>query len=226
MNIQKNSCLTAKQNFRYELLQVCGNIEAAEKANNFIIGKEQTEVATTKNNMPDGVYLVYADGAPVLFEDGVSDENVIGVGLKMGDKSIIVALEDEANGKEITLTAASDKTNYDGYISSYREINKDWSGKKNTEHLKGIGLNEKIDLNDDWYIPSMAELRFIHLFISEINEALQYVGGAPLSFDWYWTSTEGSATNAWFLYLGGGDASSYSKASYTGRVRAVSAFIN
>ena len=66
------------------------------------------------------------------------------------------------------------------------------------------------------------------IFINKkaINEALDYVKGDRLQDGWYWTSTEGSATHAWYLNLNGGNTGIWgSKASNTLRVRAVSAFI-
>ena len=68
----------------------------------------------------------------------------------------------------------------------------------------------------------------IYANMTKINYALSLITGATqLVEDWYWTSTEGSATIAWSLRLYDGYASGwYTKASDTGRVRAVSAFIS
>jgi hypothetical protein len=67
----------------------------------------------------------------------------------------------------------------------------------------------------------------IYANMTKINYALSLINGATqLQEDAYWTSTELSATNAWGLYLNGGGAFGLTtKASYTRRVRAVSAFI-
>ena len=63
--------------------------------------------------------------------------------------------------------------------------------------------------------------------MTKINYALSLITGATqLVEDWYWTSTEGSATIAWYLGLDGGYTGYWGpKASNAGRVRAVSAFI-
>ena len=68
----------------------------------------------------------------------------------------------------------------------------------------------------------------IYANMTKINYALSLISGATqLVEDWYWTSTEGSATNAWSLCLSDGYASFwYTKVSGTLRVRAVSAFIS
>ena len=50
---------------------------------------------------------------------------------------------------------------------------------------------------------------------------------AQLQENWYWTSTESSSTNAWYLYLSNGAAYAWNtKASDRGGVRPVSAFLN
>jgi hypothetical protein len=69
-------------------------------------------------------------------------------------------------------------------------------------------------------------MMMIYANMTKINYALSLINGATqLVEDAYWTSTEGSAANAWFLNLNYGTANSYAKASNTLRVRAVSAFI-
>lgn len=78
-----------------------------------------------------------------------------------------------------------------------------------------------------WWLPSLGEMFMIYANMTKINYALSLITGATqLVEDWYWTSTEGSATTAWILYLGDGNTSNwFTKASSTFRVRAVSAFI-
>lgn len=44
MEIQINRALTDRQQFRYELLQWCGNVEDAEKAEAFIMGGDDNPV--------------------------------------------------------------------------------------------------------------------------------------------------------------------------------------
>ena len=114
----------------------------------------------------------------------------------------------------------------DGYKDNYLDAVADWNGKANTEHLKAIGLNKEIVLADGEYIPSLGEMYLIYLNRKALNQALELIGSDPIKDDWYWTSTESSATNAWLLNLNNGLASSYTKASSTNHVRPVSAFIS
>lgn len=236
MEIQTSKALSDVQQFRYELLQWCGNVEDAEKANTFVMGKDEKTVQAQlpKSGMEDGIYLVHADGKATLFEleytkDDNMDSEVVAIGLKMGSFGIKIALHDEANGDGITLTTKSNsdlKADQDYYIDKYDDAVADMDGARNTNHLRSI-LNPQIKLADDWYIPSLGELYRIFINKKAINAALEFAKGDKLQDRWYWTSTELSATGAWFLRLGGGSTNDWgTKASSTGRVRAVSAFIS
>ena len=235
MEIQTSKALSDVQQFRYELLQWCGNVEDAEKANTFVMGKDEKPVQAQlpKSGMEDGIYLVHADGKATLFEleytkDDNMDSEVVAIGLKMGSFGIKIALHDEANGDGITLTTKSNsdlKADQDYYIDKYDDAVADMDGARNTNHLRNI-LNPQIKLADDWYIPSLGELYRIFINKKAINAALEFAKGDKLQYRWYWTSTECSATFAWILGLYvGGTGNWGTKASDTGRVRAVSAFI-
>ena len=234
MEIQTSKALSDVQQFRYELLQWCGNVEDAEKANTFVMGKDEKPVQTQlpKSGIEDGIYLIHADGKATLFEleytkDDNMDSEVEAIGLKMGSFGIKIALHDEANGDGITLTtkANGDEENDQAYYTdNYDDAVADMDGARNTNHLRSI-LNPQIKLADDWYIPSLGELYRIFINKKAINAALEFAKGGKLQDRWYWTSTGYSATNAWFLHLSDGSSIWATKASSTGRVRAVSAFI-
>lgn len=235
MEIQTSKALSDVQQFRYELLQWCGNVEDAEKANTFVMGNDEKPVQAQlpKSGIEDGIYLVHADGKATLFEleytkEDNMDSEVVAIGLKMGNFGIKIALHDEANGDGITLTTKANselKADQDYYIDKYDDAVADIDGARNTNHLRNI-LNPKIKLADDWYIPSLGELYRIFINKKAINAALEFAKGDKLQDRWYWTSTEGSAAYAWYLSLSDGITFSWcAKASTTGRVRAVSAFI-
>ena len=234
MEIQTSKALSDVQQFRYELLQWCGNVEDAEKANTFVMGKDEKPVQAQlpKSGIEDGIYLVHADGKATLFEleytkDDNMDSEVVAIGLKMGSFGIKIALHDEANGDGITLTTKSNsdlKADQDYYIDKYDDAVAGMDGARNTNHLRNI-LNPQIKLADDWYIPSLGELYRIFINKKAINAALEFAKGERLQDRWYWTSTESSATNAWYLNLDDGTGNWITKASSSGRVRAVSAFI-
>lgn len=242
MEINKNKSLTDLQQFRYELLQWCGNTDDATKAYQFVMGKQQVAEATQtaqtaqlqNDRLKDGVYFVVEGQAPIKFEgkniiipDG---EHIEAVGLVMGEFSIKIALQDEAEGKRIPLTSTKNgddpKDDAPYYIESYEDAIAEMDGDISTDHLKNI-LNPNIKLQQGWYIPSLGEMYRIFINLKEINAALEFIGETPLYRGYYWASTEGSAANAWSLFLHDGGTNRWgTKASSTLRVRAVSAFIN
>ena len=222
--------MSEKSSLKMQLLQQMGNdIEKAKAAYQWLNEDQDVDtpqVGAAIESKPDGIYLVSEDGSVILFgpEWKKPESPVKYIGVKWGSRNLAVALHDQANGEDITLTAKKDETEYDGYIDTYLDAVANWTGKANTEHLKQIGLNKEISLAENEYIPSLGEMLFVFLNRKAINEALEAVGGTPIDGVWYWTSTEYRAAYAWYLYLRFGYVSYYSKASFTCRVRAVSAF--
>lgn len=222
--------MSEKNSLKMQLLQQMGNdIEKAKAAYQWLNEDQDVDtpqVSAAIESKPDGIYLVSEDGSVILFgpEWKKPESPVKYIGVKWGSRSLAVALHDQANGEDITLTAKKDETEYDGYIDTYLDAVANWTGKANTEHLKQIGLNKEISLAENEYIPALGEMLFVFLNRKAINEALEAVGGTPIDGVWYWTSTEYSATTAWFLHLGSGYVINNAKASLTSRVRAVSAF--
>lgn len=222
--------MSEKSSLKMQLLQQMGyDIEKAKAAYQWLNEDQDVDtpqVSAAIESKPDGIYLVSEDGSVILFgpEWKKPESPVKYIGVKWGSRSLAVALHDKANGEDITLTAKKDETEYDGYIDTYLDAVANWTGRANTEHLKQIGLNKEISLAENEYIPSLGEMLFVFLNRKAINEALEAVGGTPIDGVWYWTSTESSATDAWYLYLSNGYVYYYTKASNTYRVRAVSAF--
>lgn len=171
----------------------------------------------------DGVYYIYEDNTVELFDyqkRNAPTKTVKRIGVVMGSHAITVNLEDYP---EQPLTNQKDNTNYDGYISEYDDAVADWNGQANTEHIKSIGTG--IELKDDEWIPSVAELYLIYLNKRSINAAIELSGGSRIKDGWYWTSTEYSAAGAWNLYLIDGTLGSwYPKVADNAYVRAVAAF--
>ena len=203
------------------------NVETAQKCWDFVRGGDEAKKQEpTSDRLADGVYLIDTKGNAVRY-DGETTECVNDtayIGIVQGSHSVAISLHDVSED-EITLTSKKD----DGkghYIDSYMDAVQDWQGKKNTEHLQAVGLNPAIQLKDGEYIPTLAELYLICLNRKAINAAMRFVGGQELA-GWYWSSTECSATYAWYLPLGyGGAYSGSTEATNPGRVRPVSAFLH
>lgn len=211
---------------RMTLLKETGyNVETAQKCWDFVRGDEAKKQEPVSDRLADGVYLIDTKGNAVRY-DGETTESVNDtayIGIVQGSHSVAIALRDVSED-EITLTAKESKKDHEGYKDNYMDAVQDWDGKGNTERLKQIGLNPAIQLKDGEYIPTLAELYLICLNRKAINAAMRFVGGQELK-GWYWSSTEYSAAYAWGLDLGDGGANGYAKATYTFRVRPVSAFL-
>ena len=188
-------------------------------------GDEAKKQEPASDRLADGVYLIDTKGNAVRY-DGENTESVNDtayIGIAQGNHSVAISLHDVSED-EITLIAKESKKYYGGYKDNYMDAVQDWDGKGNTERLKQIGLNPAIHLKDGEYIPTLAELYLICLNRKTINAAMRFVGGQELA-DWYWSSTEYSATHAWYLYLNDGGASGNNKVKNMNRVRLVSEFL-
>lgn len=181
------------------------------------------ETITAQTRLSDGIYYLYEDGTSELFDYNKANsptKSVKRIGVVMGDHSLAINLNDYP---EQPLTNQKDPGNYTGYITEYDDVVADWNGKKNTEHIKSVGTS--IELKDDEWIPSVAELYLIYLNKRAINAAIALSNGEPLQNGWYWTSTETSAAHAWTLTLYDGTLISWrSKVQGSFYVRAVAAF--
>lgn len=208
------------QNLRYELLKANNyDVDNAKKCYDFVAGDEpqsQSIAGTTK--LADGIYIMYGKHAVLFTGQEVSAQGCTGIGVNFGGKSLILATEDISD-KDIELTTQQGGTRF---ITNYHQAAEDMDGKAATDDIRDI-LNMGIS---DEYIPSLGELYFILAHFTQINAALKAVGGEPLHNDWYWSSTQYSATNAWYLHLGLGYAGGWgTKATHQNRVRPVSAFL-
>lgn len=217
--------LTNEQMLRYFIFKDCGfDEEIAKKSYDFVMGNEQPEPQPENRpatELADGIYLMYGK-LPVAYKgQEISEkdkEGCTGVGVKSGGKSLVLTLFDIGNDDR-PLTTQKGGTRF---ITNYHEAAEDMDGKAATDDIRDI-LN--MGITDEEYVPSLGELYFILAHFTQINAALKAVGGEPLRNDWYWSSTQYSATGAWALYLGNGSAGNGPKATNQIRVRPVSAFL-
>lgn len=214
--------LTNEQMLRYFIFKDCGfDEEIAKKSYDFVMGKELEPESKPATELADGIYLMYGK-MPVAYKGQELSENekngCTGVGVKFGGKSLVVVLNDISDD-DIELTTKQGGTRF---ITNYHQAAEDMDGKAATDDIRDI-LN--MGIADDEHIPSLGELYFMLAHFTQINAALEAVGGEPLHDDWYWSSTQYSATTAWYLYLYDGGALNLTKAAGRRRVRPVSAFL-
>ena len=145
-----------------------------------------------------------------------SSAAISGGGFTTGDR--MTAIGDWAGkantAAQIAASTTSAVTNTASYAPGFCNL----YSKTNTN---GKGLTA-----GKWWLPSMGEMMAIYANMLKINYALSLISGATqLVEDWYWTSTEYSATYAWDLRLANGTVNYYTKATDALHVRPVSAFI-
>ena len=201
------------------------------------------------NAMNDGVFIMFhrkSDNYPLAVKPDKwasyqnSGEIAEGVMVVEGGKILVVA------PTEATLYWSSAAVSAGGKTTTDRETAlNDWTGKTSTaaqithneckteSYAPGFCASyERVNANGQgltagkWWLPSLGELMMIYANIRKINYALSLINGATqLAETWYWSSTEFSAANAWYLALNDGGASTNAKAAYQYRVRPVSAFL-
>ena len=202
------------------------------------------------NSINDGVFIMFhrnSDNYPLMVKPHKwasyqnSGEIAEGVVVVEGGKILVVAPTETSLYWSSAAVSGGGKTTTDRLTAL-----DDWTGKANTAaqitHTECSGASyapgfcaqySRVNANGKgltagrWWLPSLGELMMIYANMRKINYALSLIEGATqLAETWYWSSTEYSAANAWYLYLSDGSASYYfSKATYQGRVRAVSAFL-
>lgn len=201
------------------------------------------------NAMNDGVFIMFhrkSDNYPLAVKPDKwasyqnSGEIAEGVLVVEGGKMLVVA------PTEATLYWSSAAVSAGGKTTTDRETAlNDWTGKTSTaaqithsecnteSYAPGFCASyERVNANGQgltagkWWLPSLGELMMIYANMRKINYALSLINGATqLAETWYWSSTECSATYAWYLTLGSGYAGYTAKAAYQRRVRPVSAFL-
>ena len=191
------------------------------------------------DKLSDGVYFIAGTSDSeintktyVKYEPNMTAAPILAkyIGVKLGHRAIAVALEDlpgDKNGilqpksNSHTSPETSEHYSFNKETNEYRfNAIEDFDGKGNTTRLKSNGC--KINLPDGEWIPSIGELGLLMMHATDVNRAIELVGGKPIK-DWYWSSTEYSQSVAWFV----GFSNGYTNISYkdgSNAVRAVAAF--
>lgn len=202
------------------------------------------------NAMNDGVFIMFhrkSDNYPLAVKPDKwasyqnSGEIAEGVLVVEGGKMLVVAPTEATLYWSSAAVSAGGKTTSDRLTAL-----DDWAGKTSTaaqithneckteSYAPGFcasysrtNANGKGLTAGRWWLPSLGELMMIYANMRKINYALSLINGATqLAETAYWSSTEYSATFAWFLHLINGYAGGGAKAASQYRVRPVSAFLN
>lgn len=201
------------------------------------------------NAIEDGVFIMFhrkSDDFPLMVKPHKwagyqsSGEIAEGVVVVEGGRMLVVA-PTEASLYWSSAAVSGGGTTTGDRVTAFN----DWNGRANTaaqiQHAECSSASyapgfcakySRVNANGQgltagkWWLPSGGELMCIYANMRKINYALSLIEGATqLAEDWYWSSTEYSATYAWGLNFYTGSAFGGTKATGQGRVRPVSAFI-
>lgn len=187
-----------------------------------IIVSSKNERCVCENRVPsrkDGLYLIYGNGHAEPFTGENIKKNVRYIGLKHKDVLFAISLTEHDRVQLLdddSLEVSVNETYYERECDALFDID----GRGNTERL--VARNPKLRnlLEDGEYIPSLGQLNLMAHYMDELNKAFAYVSASPLSSAWYWSSTEGSQGNAWYVSFSNGGTNVNNRSS-SHRVRTV-----
>ena len=174
--------------------------------------RETKEVVVNHCNqsgaMPNnGIYIIYADGSYCEFSKDCKKDGARCVGIIHDGHSFAVAPKELGEYKLVKDYKKCPRES-ELYIRSEIEALNDWDCVARTKHIQEVGTD--IPLKDGEYIPSLPMLvAMIYWRKRGLNEALQHIGGDPISDGCYWSSTEYSGTYCWYVL--GGDGTVYTR---------------
>lgn len=204
-----------------------GNLEKAAKVLNKTEATESGE--GTSHTLPksepivtesqDSIYLVYADGHAELFNGENDKRNVTYVGVVFRGHRFGVSLTET---KAALLPEGKQPMKRATYKTECESIY-DFDSDGNTTMLVEDNPDLANYLKPGEAIPTLGMLIIMCYLREDINRALEYVGGQQLTGTLYWSSTEGSEFNAWYVNFNLG-YSNYTRKYYDFAVRAVTTF--
>ena len=218
--------LTPEQKQRYLLFKEFS--DNAQSAYDFVLGSNmnQTTLApitvNSEDQLADGVYFCLKSGDIIPFNTQTKVDNVAFIGIVVGGNRFGVTLHDK--GEFALYQDYDDCPETADYYTrcNGKSCHEDPDFMAATKRIQKIGTD--IPLEDGEYIPCIRQWDCMGMFKSQLQAALKAAGGDPISEDdWYWSASETSQSNAWYVYFSNGHAGTNTK--YTsGRVRAVVAF--
>lgn len=215
--------MTEAQRLRFILLMKAENVDKARESYDFIMNDEKcgAEAKPSIKLIEGGVYLIYSDGRYEKFNGHNKKDGVKYIGVVHNGRSIAVGLN-ELGEHRLPGKDGLEEDDWQ-YVKGDVFAMNDFNGKANTEHLKRHG-DFDFELKDGEWLPSIGELAMIVLFKDEVNKALEYVGGDEFLSDYYWSSTEYNANNAWLINFSNAYLFNNGRAYNVVRCRPVAAF--
>ena len=176
------------------------------------VSRKNSSELVSDIDYPDGVYILH-DTLGVKTVDSWNPKNnngVVGILVVEGEHKIVVATEDAP--EDLSWSKKDKLVNQP--IEELEDAESDFNGEMYCRRLNSPDFPAAYYCKTynkggrSWYLPSTGELWLICRHLEEIQNALETVGGQKLITTWdegvkplYWSSTEGSDTYAWRLYL-------------------------
>lgn len=114
-----------------------------------------------------------------------------------------VELQDSGPAKWTTqISPYYDVPELDNYLTS-REALADMDGYTNTATLRAAGdaftypIAYAVDFENGWYVASAGQSRLLYANTNVVNASLQVANGTPITWGWFWTSSEATYSAAW-----------------------------
>lgn len=123
-----------------------------------------------------------------------------------GEHGCVVSLQDEG---QFAWGCYGTDTELDNYTNR-SSASDDLDGYKNTKTIRELDTIypafDAVDFENGWYLPAAGQLKRLYKNLKDVNASLEKVGGyavRPIGLT-YWSSTEYSDIEAWYLITIGG----------------------
>ncbi len=154
----------------------------------------ETEQERTEN--PDGVYIL-SDGVLSVFDRETEYDVHCKVAVSYRGHAWIVCKEDQPCGEVPLLKDYKKCEEKSPFYKSEIDALNDFDMESCTDHLRNVENGLGFALQEGELVPTLGQLAAMYFFSKDLNAALQAVDGDPMEDEWYWSSSEFSATPAW-----------------------------
>ena len=207
-------------------------INSAGKPNGVYVVTKDGELVDKSTVAADalGVALITANQRILIEKNGESNTDIIKAAYDADNATNTeykyfywgMYNSDVAGITEITESSVA-KTDFNGKANTAAIIASPDTDDKTTYANMGTyctKFNEMSGTYSDWYIPAAGQLYEMYNKMSDINTALQNIGGTVLESHNFWSSSELGVNNAWNVNFNSGYVNNANKDSYH-RVRFV-----
>ena len=154
---------------------------------------------------------ILCEGDTIVSPDDFDTVNFKAVGVVFfvndsGEHGWVIALEDEGL---FTWGGYGEDTELDNYTSR-RSAASDTAGYNNTQAILELAKDypafNAVDFENGWYLPAAGQLKRLYKNLKDVNVSIEKANGLivrPIGLP-YWSSTEYSDIDAWYLITIGG----------------------